>query len=392
MIFLESILAVTYENKSESITIYEGESFEVIPYEVLNTNKMLGTFFVTDFGTCDKTAFTYTTRTIGQITNTINVNGLTKHPYFSYNFTALKEGNYKIDCGVYYYKSIASYKSHEDPLLAKVVYDVKVLRKPVVKAIYLPSSLDLNLGDSYTLNPIIYEEGAETELSWITSDPSIAIVNNGILKATGCGKVVITCCSSNGISTKCDVTVSPIKVANIVTEKEYFEIEKGETLLLHASVMPDNATNKNLVWESNNTSCAVVDNLGHVTAIFEGVCVITVSAIDNSGVSSSVKIKVVNSEKKCSTPIIEFKNGGISIICDTQNSTCHNSCELIQNSDDGVFSMLKITSYASATGCQDSDPVTKTIDLKEVITGDINNDGIISIQDANIIVNKFLGK
>ena len=60
-------------------------------------------------------------------------------------------------------------------------------------------------------------------------------------------------------------------------------VNVGETTTLTATVSPDNATNKNVTWESSNTAIATVDASGVVTGVAAGVATITVTSVaDNT--------------------------------------------------------------------------------------------------------------
>lgn len=63
----------------------------------------------------------------------------------------------------------------------------------------------------------------------------------------------------------------------------------GDTVQLTGTVSPDNATNKNIVWESSNSNIATVSN-GKVTAVAEGTANIT--AITSNGIKTSCSITV----------------------------------------------------------------------------------------------------
>ena len=63
------------------------------------------------------------------------------------------------------------------------------------------------------------------------------------------------------------------------------------TYKLNVQVLPDNATNKNVVWTSSDPSIATVSDDGIVTAVGDGSFTITVSAVDGSGKSDSVDMK-----------------------------------------------------------------------------------------------------
>ncbi len=71
------------------------------------------------------------------------------------------------------------------------------------------------------------------------------------------------------------------KVTGVSLDKGSLTLDVGESDTLNATVQPDNATNKNVTWSSNNADVATVEN-GVVTAIGEGEATITVTTEDGS--------------------------------------------------------------------------------------------------------------
>lgn len=69
-----------------------------------------------------------------------------------------------------------------------------------------------------------------------------------------------------------------VEVESITLDKTTAELEVGETLVLNASVTPDNATDKTVVWSSSDPETVSVSENGEVTAIARGSAVITASA------------------------------------------------------------------------------------------------------------------
>ncbi|MFD2728380.1 GH92 family glycosyl hydrolase [Enterococcus camelliae] len=67
-------------------------------------------------------------------------------------------------------------------------------------------------------------------------------------------------------------------------------MKKGNTLQLKATVTPENATNKQIVWESQNSSIATVDENGLITAVKAGITKVT--AISTNGVKTSFTLRV----------------------------------------------------------------------------------------------------
>ena len=85
-----------------------------------------------------------------------------------------------------------------------------------------------------------------------------------------------------------------IPVTGVKLDKTSLTLQETDSATLIATVEPDNATNKNVNWESSDTSIATVDASGKVTAISAGSATITVAAADGSGVSASCSVTVTH--------------------------------------------------------------------------------------------------
>ena len=135
-------------------------------------------------------------------------------------------------------------------------------------------------------------------LTWASSKPSVATVSNGVVTAYANGSAVITA-TCGEYSATCAVEVSGISstvaVTGITLDKVTATVQAGSTITLTATVKPDDATNKTVLWSSDDETVAkVVD--GVVTGISEGtasigamtadggfsaVCNVTVAAASN---------------------------------------------------------------------------------------------------------------
>ena len=71
-----------------------------------------------------------------------------------------------------------------------------------------------------------------------------------------------------------------------------------------ATVLPENATIKMVEWSSSNEKVATVDDEGLVTAVGQGEATITAKAIDGSGVTGSLTIKVGHNQAKAGSLLI----------------------------------------------------------------------------------------
>ena len=86
-----------------------------------------------------------------------------------------------------------------------------------------------------------------------------------------------------------------IPVTGLELNKSTLTLQEKGSYALTTTAKPDNATNKNVTWESSDTSIATVDANGTVTAISAGTATITVTAQDGSGVSTSCSVTVTHS-------------------------------------------------------------------------------------------------
>lgn len=115
------------------------------------------------------------------------------------------------------------------------------------------------------------------------------------------------------------VTVSAVKID--VASKN---LNKGKTLQLRAQILPVNATDKTLIWSSNNSKIATVSNAGKVTAMnVEGQ--VTITAKSSSGKVGTCKINVVQPVTKIRTPLKQYylsvkKSIKVPVVLDNGNN------------------------------------------------------------------------
>ncbi len=155
------------------------------------------------------------------------------------------------------------------------------------------STAEMLVGESLALKAEVAPSNATDKvLTWSSSDATIATVdNNGVVKALKAGKVTITAKAGEKIAT-CEVIVNPVPVSGITLDKTSVELLEGETITLKATVSPDNATDKTVVWSTSDASIATVDNKGVVKAIKVGKVTITAKAGDKTA-TCEVTVKTV---------------------------------------------------------------------------------------------------
>lgn len=126
------------------------------------------------------------------------------------------------------------------------------------------------------------------EVSWTSSAPEVATVENGLVSARQAGEAVITAVSAAGtasascrisVETKGEPAPEPIPVTDVVLSEHELTLAPGETFRLKAEVFPSYADNKRVDWESDDVSIATVEK-GTVTAVAEGETIIRVTTHD----------------------------------------------------------------------------------------------------------------
>lgn len=76
-----------------------------------------------------------------------------------------------------------------------------------------------------------------------------------------------------------DVMLGGTPPARVALDRAMLDLKVGSTFRLTATVAPDEATDKSVLWSSSDTSVATVDKNGLVTVVGEGTATITVSTV-----------------------------------------------------------------------------------------------------------------
>ena len=152
---------------------------------------------------------------------------------------------------------------------------VKVSTKVVsVTSITLDkTSLSMKVGETETITATVNPDNAtDKNVTWTSSDESVAKVADGKVTAVKSGKATITAkCEDK--TAECAVTVT-VPTGSVTLDKTSLSLAVGETAQLTATVKPDDATDKTVVWTSSDESVAEVIN-GKVTALKSGTTTIT---------------------------------------------------------------------------------------------------------------------
>jgi len=158
------------------------------------------------------------------------------------------------------------------------------------------TDVSLAIGSSYQLQAKVLPENAtDKKITYTSHNPAVASVNEeGVITALGAGSAKITITASNDISKEINVTVTAVSVTDIVFDPALpgnpLLLSVGGNCPIHAKVQPENATDKNLTYTSDNEGVAAVDAQGQITAKAVGSAKITIKA--SNGVSKEIPVTV----------------------------------------------------------------------------------------------------
>jgi uncharacterized protein YjdB/subtilisin family serine protease len=207
---------------------------------------------------------------------------------------------------------------------------------PVTALRFEPDTLSLSVPNSSQLAPIITPDNAtDKTVSWQSSQPSVATVTQtGYVTAVSGGTTVITATAQGaavGNEVKDTVTVTVTSAAPIIPVTDLsvaplsLDMVVGEKKALNATVVPEEASNKEIHWISTATDVATLDDEGGigtvavtpkeqktVTAVGAGSAIIRLTALGGNNVVAEVPVTVRNETPSARIPILP--PGNVSIV------------------------------------------------------------------------------
>ena len=179
-----------------------------------------------------------------------------------------------------------------------ITAECKVVVKPrLVQSISLNATQkNLIIGDSFTLTATAMPENATNRsVIWkLVSGDAISLSNTGVIQAKKVGEALVRAeaADGSGITAECKVVVKPRLVQTISLNATKKDLLVGETFTLTATAMPENATNRNVIWKLVSGDAISLSNTGVIQAKKVGAALVRAEAADGSGITAECKVVV----------------------------------------------------------------------------------------------------
>ncbi|MDR2178958.1 MAG: Ig-like domain-containing protein [Synergistaceae bacterium] len=160
--------------------------------------------------------------------------------------------------------------------------------------------LNLTVGESYHLAATIAPANADNKgVSWSTADAAVAGVSqNGLVTAFAAGTTTIMAKAAGNPSKRAQAAVEVTGNAYVpatgltLSPSGLSSLTVGSSDLVAATVLPANASNKEVSWESSQPAVATVTQTGYITAVSPGTTRVTAKAQGGTDVTAGITVTV----------------------------------------------------------------------------------------------------
>ena len=179
-----------------------------------------------------------------------------------------------------------------------ITAECRVVVKPrLVQSISLNATQKhLVIGDSFTLTATLSPENATNRnIVWkLVSGDAISLSNTGVIQAKKVGEALVRAeaVDGSGITAECKVVVKPRLVQSISLNATQKELIIGDAFSLTATAMPENATNRNVIWKLVSGDAITLSADGVIQAKKVGEALVRAEAADGSGITAECKVVV----------------------------------------------------------------------------------------------------
>lgn len=214
---------------------------------------------------------------------------------------------------------------------------------------------------------VLPETATDKTVTWSSADEAVATVNaNGLVTALAVGQTEITASSASGVTASISITVDPTLVRSITLNRTTLTMKVGNESTLTATVLPETATNKNVLWTSSDEGVVKVDSKGAVTALKEGQATISCSSTDGTGITASCVVNIVDTDVE-------------TITINAEGPTTLKVTETVQLN----VTILPETSTDKSVNWTSSDTEIASVDENGLVTANSEGTAVITATTAN---------
>ena len=283
------------------------------------------------------------------------------------------------------------------------IYQTYVTELPSVQIQKIEVGMDnttLKKGEKEQLKVTISPPEASThKVVYSSSNNRVATVDDkGVVQALRSGTATITVrAQENTVQGQITIQVySPVTGIHLDQKQIYMEV--GDTFQINANIEPSDSDDKTVVFTSENSQVATIQQDGIITAIQEGTTKILASSKENSNIKAECEVNVV---RKMAEDEIHFDSSltvnslEISGIDYTSNTVKDIKDKITTDLEIEIVNynnqVLKDTDIVG-TGCKirvkENDKVIRQYQI--VVYGDANGDGAINSVDLLVLQRHIL--
>lgn len=154
---------------------------------------------------------------------------------------------------------------------------VEVPAVEVESVVVTPATYELSVDEEATLSVDVLPADAEYTIEWISTNENVVSVADGTIKGVAPGTAIVMAMAGNKTG-NCTVTVVGVPVESVTLNYHELELEEGSAYTLTATILPEDADNKSIVWSSSAPDIVKVNGAGNITALRPGLAIITAQA------------------------------------------------------------------------------------------------------------------
>ena len=160
-------------------------------------------------------------------------------------------------------------------------------------------NVEMKVGESKSIQVTVFPGTAtDKSVTFESVNPEVANVDengNVIALSVGTTTITITANSNPTVKATLNVTVLPPLALSIELEPTSIESVVGNEVQLVAKILPEQASDQTLEWNSSNSEVAIVSSNGLVKILKEGTAVIEVRTTDGSNLTATCNVSAMSS-------------------------------------------------------------------------------------------------